>query len=165
MDGAWDTLKIHLPLVLGRAILIRRRVVLKDLVEICRMCLFLGSNAGLFHLLLCGIVRLCGGYHILTAAMPAFATSVVAFKAAPKSSRVALSLYCATVACDVAYIAAKFRGWVRPVPKGEVLIFSLAAAGLMLVYEDVRKEAESQGMPTKTKKRCHLTCSSISSVG
>ena len=143
-DSIGHSLKLYLPLVLSRAMLTRRRVVLGDFVEIGRMCSFLGVTAGLFHVLICAVARLCGGYHIMSVAVPAFLASLVAIQIPHKSSGTSLALYCITVALNGAYSAAKFRGWLRPVKHGEVFLFAMAAAGLMLTYEEHREEAAAQ---------------------
>ncbi|XP_021928347.1 transmembrane protein 135-like isoform X2 [Zootermopsis nevadensis] len=123
------------------ALIMRGRVpsqkeIKQTLVGILISSIFLGTNAFAFPIFTCWLRKLLGHFNVLTVGfLPAFFASYVAILLERPSRRSMLALYVTNVATETLFHMAAWRGLVRPVPYGQVLIFSTFMTALIYFYK------------------------------
>ncbi|PAA54094.1 hypothetical protein BOX15_Mlig022125g1 [Macrostomum lignano] len=141
--------KIYLPLYI-LSLFIRKRknqgksTIYKQLMqvfpELLRSSFFLGTNALSF------IMAVCLWRHLIsksftmanTGFLPGLASSALAICFERQQRRQMLAVYMTNVAADAVYRMLKARNLVRPVPYGEVLLFSLSTSYFFYMYQSGR---------------------------
>ncbi|XP_076079713.1 transmembrane protein 135-like isoform X1 [Mytilus galloprovincialis] len=73
-------------------------------------------------------------YYLSISFVPALTASYVAILLERKSRRGLLALYMANIATETLYRMVVARGWFKPVPHGEVILFSIASAGYLYLF-------------------------------
>jgi hypothetical protein len=102
---------------------------------ILRSSLFLAVNGSGFIGFLCLFRRLIGRFYFpLTAYAPAACASLCAILVERKNRRGLLTGYVFTLAVECLYRMFKYRGYITPIPYGEVMLFSAASAVLLPAY-------------------------------
>lgn len=100
--------------------------------SILRSSFFLGFNAYSVILIFCLSRRLLGKfYYVLAAHLPATFGSYLSIMLERRSRRPALSFYVANVASETVWRKIVNKGWIRPIPNGEVVIFAASTASLL----------------------------------
>lgn len=96
---------------------------------------FLSCHAFSYSIFLCLFRRILGNFNFLTASfIPAFLASYTSILVERPSRRGLLCLYVTNVASETLFRMAVWRGWVKPIPYAEVLIFMTSVAGLLYFY-------------------------------
>ncbi|XP_049804819.1 transmembrane protein 135-like isoform X2 [Schistocerca nitens] len=105
------------------------------LLRIIQSTSFLACHAFSYSLFLCLLRRILGNFNFLTASfIPAFLASYTSILVERPSRRGLLCLYVTNVASETLFRMAVWRGWVKPIPYGEVLIFMTSVSGLLYFY-------------------------------
>lgn len=121
-----------------------QKEIKQTLVGIIISSIFLGTNAFAFPLFACWIRKLFGHFNVLSVGfLPAFLASYVAILLERPSRRGLLALYVTNVATETLFRMAAWRGLVRPVPYGQVLIFSASIAALLYFYRGHQTKRDS----------------------
>ncbi|GFG31327.1 hypothetical protein Cfor_12887 [Coptotermes formosanus] len=121
-----------------------QKEIKQTLVGIIISSIFLGTNAFAFPLFACWLRKLFGHFNVLSVGfLPAFLASYVAILLERPSRRGLLALYVTNVATETLFRMAAWRGLVRPVPYGQVLIFSASIAALLYVYRGHQTKRDS----------------------
>lgn len=95
---------------------------------------FLSTSAFAYPLFLCWLRQYCGPFNFFTVSyVPAFMASVCALMVERPSRRGLLCLYVSNVATETLFNMACSRGYCRPIPYGQVLIFG-ASVSILLYY-------------------------------
>ncbi|XP_046583292.1 transmembrane protein 135-like [Haliotis rubra] len=89
--------------------------------------------------------KILGGFYCINSAfLSAYCGAFIAILMERKSRRGLLAVYLTNLALETGYRMAKYRGLVKPVPHGEVLLFSIASAVYFYFF---RRES---GLPQST---------------
>ncbi|KAH9497817.1 hypothetical protein DERF_013773 [Dermatophagoides farinae] len=135
-----QSLKLYAPLYLGQTILQKKfdqKNLMKTTQSILRSSIFLGANAFLVILFLCLSLRISGRfYYPLNAYLPSFFGSLLAILNERPSRRKALAFYVANIASEITYKISISRGYIRPLPNGKYLLFTMAISILLFIYEN-----------------------------
>ncbi|XP_063402438.1 transmembrane protein 135-like isoform X4 [Mytilus trossulus] len=103
--------------------------------QLARSTIFLTTNGTLFITFFCLWRKLIGHFYYLSISfVPALTASYVAILLERKSRRGLLALYMANIATETLYRMVVARGWFKPVPHGEVILFSIASAGYLYLF-------------------------------
>lgn len=95
---------------------------------------FLTANGFTYSFILCVLRQYVGSFNFYTASfVPAFVASVVALSIERPTRRNLLCLYVSNVATETLFNMACSRGYCRPIPYGQVLIFG-ASISVLLYY-------------------------------
>lgn len=127
-----EGMKLYAPLYLiSQAI--QRKFTLKECINtlqsISTSSCFLGFNAFAFIFIFCLLRRTMGKFYYLHCSyFPAFAASFLAILIERKNRRGPLALYVTNVASETLFRMATARGLVKPLPDGEVYLFSTSVA-------------------------------------
>ncbi|XP_066992281.1 transmembrane protein 135 isoform X1 [Anabrus simplex] len=109
--------------------------ILGMILRIIQSTSFLTCHAFSYSLFMCSLRRIFGNFNMMTASfIPAFLASYVSILIERPSRRGLLSLYVTNVASETLFRMAAWRGYVRPIQHGEVVIFMLSIAGLLYFY-------------------------------
>ena len=108
--------------------------------SILQSSFFLGFNAYSVILIFCLSRRFMGKFYYLFAAhVPATIGSYLSILLERKSRRAALSFYVANIASETVWNKLVHKGWVKPLPAGESILFALSAASfLYLIHSQGR---------------------------
>lgn len=107
----------------------------KYLLDVIRSSCFLAVNGGGLVVYVCLVRRLLGSFSYLsTVFLPGFLASLNAILVEKKSRRGTLALYMTNLGVETTYNMLKERGLIHAVPKGEILLFSIATAIMMYLY-------------------------------
>nr|CAD7441978.1 unnamed protein product [Timema bartmani] len=88
--------------------------------------------------------NILGNFNVLTVSfVPALLSSYVAILLERPSRRGLLSLYVTNVASETLFRMASWRGLVRPLPYGEVIIFTTSIATLLFLYRSSHATSDS----------------------
>ncbi|XP_015791705.1 transmembrane protein 135 isoform X2 [Tetranychus urticae] len=109
--------------------------LLKAIGNILNSSTFLGVNGFLMFSLFCGIRRASGKfYYSLVAFLPSFIAAYVAIFIERPHRRSALALYLINIASECLYRVAIKRKLFKPIPKGEIMLFTTSMSVLMYLY-------------------------------
>lgn len=101
-----------------------------------RSSAFLGFNAFAMIIAFCAVRRASGKfYYSLCATLPAFVGSVLALQIERPSRRAALAFYVANVASECVFNIAVSRGYIRSIPRGEVMLFTVSMTILLYLIK------------------------------
>ncbi|XP_069691994.1 transmembrane protein 135-like [Periplaneta americana] len=131
------------------ALIMRGRIPTKKdikqtLLGITISTLFLSTNGCAFSLFTCWVRKLLGNYNALTVSfVPAFFAAYVAILLERPSRRSMLTLYVTNVATETLFRMAAWRGLVRPIPHGQVLIFATSMTALLYFYKGRKAKRDS----------------------
>ncbi|XP_046374301.2 transmembrane protein 135-like isoform X1 [Haliotis rufescens] len=100
----------------------------KLLPETLQSSFFLTVNGTLFLSFFCLWRKISGRFYFNSPFLSAYCGAFVAILLERKSRRGLLAVYLTNLALETAYRMAKFRGLIKPVVHGEVLLFSIASA-------------------------------------
>ncbi|XP_053207456.1 transmembrane protein 135-like [Panonychus citri] len=115
-----------------------------------RSSAFLGFNCLSMFTLVCVLRSLAGGFYFsLFASVPATLGSLMAILIEHPSRRKALAFYCANVASECIYRVTLRHSKVKPIPKGEVLIFTFSISMLMYITSKYGLRRDPIGMALK----------------
>lgn len=137
-------LKMYLPLNIVMMLIWKNKLLLKDPTEFFRRLFLSASRSSTFIALftsLCWLVpcymrNMFGGerrFYYLLNGFVAGSSAIIEF---PKSRRVELGMYCLPRALESIWKMMLKRGLVKPVPFGEVLLFSLSMGTMMTFYQN-----------------------------
>ena len=102
------------------------------MMSVLRSSFFLGFNAYTMIGGFCMTRHVSGRfYYTLCATLPAFVGSLMAIQIERPSRRPALAFYCANIASECLFKIAVSRGYIRPIPNGEALLFTLSMTILL----------------------------------
>lgn len=108
---------------------------------------FLTTNGYTYSLILCIIRHYIGSFNFYTASfVPSFLSSMVALTIERPTRRGLLCLYVSNVATETLFNMACSRGYCRPIPYGQVLIFG-ASISVLLYY--FRSGLHQRKLPAK----------------
>ncbi|KAJ8948984.1 hypothetical protein NQ318_023008 [Aromia moschata] len=108
----------------------------KTIYGIVQSTAFLSGMGFGYSLFLCSLRKLLGHFNILTvSAIPAFLSSVFSILIERPSRRTLLSLYVSNVATETLWNMAKSRNWVQNIKYGDVAIYSVSMALLLMYYK------------------------------
>jgi hypothetical protein len=100
--------------------------------SILQSSFFLGFNAYSVILVFCLSRRFLGKfYYVVAAHLPAIIGSYMSIQLERKSRRPALSFYVANIASETLWNKVVNKGWFKPIPCGEVLLFGLSTSSLL----------------------------------
>ena len=100
--------------------------------SILQSSFFLGFNAYSVILVFCLSRRFLGKfYYVVAAHLPAIIGSYLSIQLERKSRRPALSFYVANVASETLWNKVVSKGWLHPMPHGDVVLFGLSTASLL----------------------------------
>ncbi|KAB7497382.1 Transmembrane protein [Armadillidium nasatum] len=103
-----------------------KEYVIQHLKNYLQSVFFLSINGTSFIGTFCVLRHILGHVNFLSASwLPGFISSVLAINAERPSRRSLLAIYVTNVASESLWNVLKERGYVKPIPKGEVLLFSL----------------------------------------
>lgn len=123
-------------LVFHRGDIMSMRSAEQILYSVLRSSAFLGFNAWAVFTAFCGLRKLSDRfYYTICASMPAFVGSLAAIYVERPSRRAALAVYCANIASECLFKIAVSRGYFRPIPHGEVALFTLAMGILLYLVK------------------------------
>ncbi|KAJ8964926.1 hypothetical protein NQ317_014459 [Molorchus minor] len=136
----FDSLRVY-GTVYVLTLLMKGRIPTKDdikktLYGIIQSTAFLSGMGFGYSLFLCSLRKLLGNFNILTvSAIPAFLSSVFSILIERPSRRTLLSLYVSNVATETLWNMAKSRNWVHNIKYGDVAIYSVSMALLLMYYK------------------------------
>lgn len=108
---------------------------------------FLTTNGYTFSLILCILRHYVGSFNFYTASLvPSFISSFIALTIERPTRRGLLCLYVSNVATETLFNMACSRGYCRPIPHGQVLIFG-ASISVLLYY--FRSGLHQRKLPAK----------------
>ncbi|XP_069126642.1 transmembrane protein 135-like isoform X2 [Argopecten irradians] len=107
----------------------------KWLAETSQSTLFLTTNGTLFMAFFCLWRKITGMYIFVNAFLCGIPACAMSLSIERKDRRGLLAVYMANVATETFYRMAVSRGWVRFLPNGEVLIFSVVMAIYLYLYK------------------------------
>ncbi|XP_054157368.1 transmembrane protein 135-like, partial [Oppia nitens] len=154
-----EAVKLYTPLYLMSEVMRSRRhrsqkwslqsVVTSVVSNTLRSSSFLGFTAMLMMTVFCNMRRFTGKfYYTLCAYLPVFLSSLFAILIEKRSRRAALAIYCANIASETLYRMLVNRNYIRPVPRGEVILFTVSISVILLIVRKYGygKDAVSSGL-------------------
>ena len=107
----------------------------KMVMGILQSTAFLVTNAYTFIMFNCLLRNMLGQYYFSTVAFwPCFLGSLSAIVVERPQRRPLLALYVANVATETLWNMAESRGWVKSIPKGQILLFGASISILLYLY-------------------------------
>ena len=104
--------------------------------SIIRSSAFLGFNAFAMIIAFCLLRQGTGKfYYSLCATVPAFLGSILAIQIERRNRRAALAFYVANVASECFFNVCVLRGYIRPLPHGEVVLFTVSMTVLLYLVK------------------------------
>lgn len=104
--------------------------------SILQSSFFLGFNAYAVIMVFCGSRRILGKfYYTLAAHLPAIIGSYLSILLERRSRRPALSFYVANIATETVWNKLVRKGFLSPIPYGEVLLFTLSTSALLYIIK------------------------------
>ncbi|GFU22360.1 transmembrane protein 135 [Nephila pilipes] len=135
----FEGMKIYAPLYLVTQILQRKFSVdafINTLQGIRTSSCFLGVNGFAFIFIFCLFRKAMGKFYYLHCSyFPAFVASFLAILVERKNRRGPLALYVTNVASETLFRMATARGIVKPVPNGEIYLFSSVMAMFLYIVK------------------------------
>jgi len=108
-------------------------------LSIVRSAIFLACNGSGFISMFCLIRKFTGKYGIYSSAfLPSFVASFLAILIERPSRRSPLAIYVTNVASETIYNMLLSRGMIKPIPYGQILIFSITMAALFRWYRTTK---------------------------
>lgn len=108
----------------------------ETLRSILQSSFFLGFNAYSVMMIFCGSRRVLGKFYYPAAAhLPAIIGSYMSILLERKSRRSALSFYVANIATETIWNKIVSLNLIKPIPYGEVYLFSLSTAGMLYLIQ------------------------------
>lgn len=112
-----------------------KRSLLHTLQGTIQSTAFLTTNAFPYSIFLCLIRKHLGHFNFWTVSyLPSFLASLCAIFVERKSRRTLLTLYVSNVATETLWRMAEWRGYVRSVKHGNVMVFGISVAVLSYYY-------------------------------
>ncbi|XP_052090112.1 transmembrane protein 135-like isoform X2 [Mytilus californianus] len=102
--------------------------------QLARSTIFLTTNGTLFITFFCLWRKVAGSFCYLATFVTGIPACALALCIERKSRRGLLALYMANIATETLYRMVVARGWFKPVPHGEVILFSIASAGYLYLF-------------------------------
>ncbi|XP_015782392.1 transmembrane protein 135-like [Tetranychus urticae] len=146
------------------------KMLTSTLTSITRSSAFLGFNCLAMFTLVCVLRKVSGKFYFsLFAAIPAFFGSYLAIYIEHPGRRKALAFYCANIASECIYRVALRHSYVRPLPKGEVVLFTASISMLLYIASRYGLRRDPIGMALKlilgkTEFKSSKSTSAIESV-
>ncbi|TMW51397.1 hypothetical protein DOY81_003521 [Sarcophaga bullata] len=107
----------------------------KMVMGILQSTAFLVTNAYTFIMFNCLLRNMLGQYYFSTVAFwPCFLGSLSAIVVERPQRRPLLALYVANVATETLWNMVESRGWVKSIPKGQILLFGASISILLYLY-------------------------------
>ncbi|KAK0164812.1 hypothetical protein PV328_003386 [Microctonus aethiopoides] len=106
--------------------------VIKTVLGILQSTAFLSWSAMTYPVFICLFRKVLGNFNILTVSfLPSFLSSLSAIPIERSSRRPMLCLYVANIATETLFRMAVWRGYIKPIPYGNVYIFAAGMATLL----------------------------------
>ncbi|RXG72711.1 Transmembrane protein [Armadillidium vulgare] len=145
ISSAIASFKIYGVVYLLTALFSRKKLtkeyVIQHLKNYLQSVFFLSINGTSFIGTFCVLRHILGHVNFLSASwLPGLISSVLAINAERPSRRSLLAIYVTNVASESLWNVLKDRGYVKPIPKGEVLLFSL----VMMLYGYLLKSSKEE---------------------
>nr|XP_018901993.1 PREDICTED: transmembrane protein 135-like [Bemisia tabaci] len=119
-----------------------KKDIKRTILGILQSSAFLTCHAFGYSMVNCLLRRILGHYNFLTVSfLPCFISSIFAILVERPSRRSLLSLYVTNVASETLYRMAVYRGLIRPIQFGEVLIFSLSTSFLLYFFRNQQSDS------------------------
>ncbi|XP_015783768.1 transmembrane protein 135-like [Tetranychus urticae] len=126
------------------------KMLTSTLANITRSSSFLGFNCLAMFTLVCVLRKVSGKFYFsLFAAIPAFLGSYLAVFIEHPGRRKALAFYCANIASECIYRVALRHSYVRPLPRGEVALFTVSISLLLYIASRYGLRRDPIGMALK----------------
>ncbi|XP_017303522.1 transmembrane protein 135-like [Diaphorina citri] len=131
------------------ALLMKGRVPSKQDLQrtiqgIIQSTFFLTCHAFGYSVTICTIRHLMGNFNMFTAAfIPCFISSLGAILVERPSRRSLLSLYVTNIASETVFRMLTSRGYIKPVPLGEVILFACSMGTLLYFYKSASSNDDS----------------------
>lgn len=107
----------------------------RTLLGILQSTCFLTTNGFAYSFILCLLRHYVGSFNFYTVSfVPAFFTSMIALRIERPTRRGLLCLYVSNVATETLFNMACSRGYCRPIPYGQALIFGASMAVLLYYF-------------------------------
>uniref|UniRef100_A0A8D8YHK3 Transmembrane protein 135 n=1 Tax=Cacopsylla melanoneura TaxID=428564 RepID=A0A8D8YHK3_9HEMI len=148
MDSVQQSFRIYFTAYL-LALLMKGRVPSKQdlrrtISGIIQSTFFLTCHAFGFSMTICTMRRLCGSFNVATVAfVPCLISSLGAILVERPSRRSLLSLYVTNIASETVFRMLTSRGYITPIPLGEVIIFATSMATLAYFYKTSTNKDDS----------------------
>ena len=135
-----ESLKIYTPLYLASQILFARKYHAAAFTEsaksILRSSAFLSTNAFAILLFFCECRHGTGKfYYRIHSFWPTFAAALMSITIEKPSRRFPLAIYVANIASECLFRIAVDNGYIRSIPKGEVILFTLSISSLLYLIK------------------------------
>lgn len=109
------------------------------ILSIVRSAIFLACNGSGFISMFCLVGKLNGKYGLYSSAfIPSFIASFLAILIERPSRRPPLAIYVTNVASETIYNMLISRGIIKPIPYGQIMVFSLTLAALFRWYHTTK---------------------------
>ncbi|XP_033226283.1 transmembrane protein 135-like isoform X2 [Belonocnema kinseyi] len=116
----------------------------RTILSILQSTAFLSWSAFTFSMFICSIRQILGKFNILTVSfIPSFLSSFAAIILERPSRRPMLCLYVSNIATEALFRMAVWRGYISPVPYGQVYIFALSMAILLYFFRSEKNKDDS----------------------
>ncbi|CAK8678709.1 unnamed protein product [Clavelina lepadiformis] len=112
----------------------RIKKIKKLLRDILQSSIFLSANGAFFMGGFCMLRNLIGKFYGWHGLLAGFITGILSIQLERKSRRGMLALYLMNLAAETLFNMAVARNLIKPIPYGEVIIFSIASAGFMSLF-------------------------------
>lgn len=130
-------------LLLKRKIPSRKDFII-TLKSIVQSTAFLSCSAFTYSMFICSLRRILGDFNILTVSfIPSFLSSFAAIILERPSRRPLLCLYVSNIATETLFRMAVWRGYISPIPYGQVYIFAMSMAVLLYYYRSKEIKQDS----------------------
>ncbi|XP_011342047.1 transmembrane protein 135 isoform X2 [Ooceraea biroi] len=112
-----------------------REDIKKTILGILQSTAFLSWSGFAYSLFICLLRRLLGRFYFPTVSfVPSFLSSLSAILIERSSRRTLLCLYVSNIATETLFRMGVWRGYISPIPKGEVYIFAASVAVLLYFF-------------------------------
>ncbi|XP_011159518.1 transmembrane protein 135 [Solenopsis invicta] len=112
-----------------------REDVKKTILGILQSTAFLSWSGFSYSLFICLLRRMLGRFYMPTVSfLPSFLSSLSSIVIERASRRTLLCLYVSNIATETLFRMGVWRGYISPIPRGEVYIFAVSVAVLLYFY-------------------------------
>ncbi|XP_057338608.1 transmembrane protein 135-like [Microplitis mediator] len=131
------------------ALLMRRKIpskkdVLRTILGILQSTAFLSWSAYTYPVFICTLRKLLGNFNIISVSfLPSFLSSLAAIIIERPSRRTLLCLYVANIATETLFRMIVWRGYIEPIPYGNVYIFGASMATLLYFFRSEKPKSDS----------------------
>ncbi|XP_052811292.1 transmembrane protein 135-like isoform X2 [Mya arenaria] len=126
--------------------------------ELAQSTLFLTTNGTLFITCFCIWRKLAGFYFYPNAILLGIPACGISLSIERKERRGLLAMYTGNLALETVWRMLKARGWVKSIPNGEVLMFSVATAIYLYYFK------KQNGLPSGTESMFKMVFGSIETL-